>query len=193
MVGYEAHDVSLSLNVLTPDGFWLHNSLVVCRTGENLGLRNASLMAGNGIVWYDTGQSHILSNVTFRNCGFRSNEFLQYDTSPTRGCGLNSTNGCHSTSAVFSSLTNSNQFVPEIMQASSGIEYENCGRRFRFTHSNDTCSARLQNWIDEDGSVAGTGVPTLIGSGLSSVKDWWMVDDDGTLNHSDHFMICSYK
>ena len=179
MVGYEAHDVRLSLNSISSDGFWLDNSLIVCRTGENLGIRNASFLEANGIVWYDTGQSHILSNVTFRNCGYRSDAFLQYDTSPTRGCDANNINGCDNDSAVFSSLTQSNQFVPEIMQASVGIKYENCGRRLRFTTNIETASGRSQNWIDTDGSVSGTGVPTLIGSGINSIRDWWTVDDDG--------------
>ena len=179
MVGYEAHDVRLSLNALSSDGFFLDNALVVCRTGANLGLKNANYLEANGIVWYDTGQSHILSNVTFRNCGFRSDAFLQYDTSPSRGCDSNVIDGCKNESSVFSSLTHSNEFTPEIMQATVGVRYENCGRRLRLTNILDTSSGRAQNWIDVDGSVSGLGVPTFIGSGLDSVNDWWMVDDEG--------------
>jgi hypothetical protein len=178
MIGYEAHDVRLSLNVLSNDGFWLTNGLVVCRTGENLGLPRASLLDGNGIVWYDTGQSHIITNTTYRNCGFRSNNFSQYDS--LGGCDGNNVNGCDSDSAVFSTLTEKDEFIPEIMQATKGIKFENCGRRLRVTSTRDSASGRSQSWIDADGSISRLGVPTLIGSGLDSVKGWWSVDAEGT-------------
>jgi hypothetical protein len=47
----------------------MNNALVVCRTGESLGFTKANQLEGNGFVWYDTGQSHILTDVTFQNCG----------------------------------------------------------------------------------------------------------------------------
>jgi hypothetical protein len=180
LVGYEAHDTRLSLNVLSNDGFWLSNGLVVCRTGENLGLPKPSLLDANGIVWYDTGQSHIISNTTFRNCGFRHSNFSQYDASG--GCDGNSVSGCDSDSSVFSSLTMSDEFIPEIMQATKGIKYENCGRRLRVTSTRDSASNRAQSWIDSDGSTSNRSSPTLIVSGLDSVKDWWGVDGDGTIS-----------
>jgi hypothetical protein len=79
-----------------------------------------------------------------------------------------------------SPLQHSDKFVPEIMQATTNITYENCGRRFRFIQGDlDSASARQQNWIDEDGSASGLGEPTLMGSGIASVTSWWNVDDDG--------------
>jgi hypothetical protein len=103
------------MNTLSNEGFWLSNALVVCRTGENLGLNKSSYLDANGIVWYDTGQSHIVTNVTFRNCGTKSSNYSQYD--PVGGCDSNDSNGCTIDSSVFASLTFSNEFIPEIMQA----------------------------------------------------------------------------
>ena len=68
--------------------------------------------------------------------------------------------------------------VPEVMQATKNLTFIDCGRRFRYTVSvNDTVSGRSQSWLDIDGSASGLNVPTLIGSGLDSVKDWWGVED----------------
>jgi hypothetical protein len=90
--------------------------------------------------------------------------------------------GCRDDSSVFGFLTHSDEFTPEIMQATSNIRFNNCGRRFKFSNDQlDSVSGRAQNWVDVDGTVSGFGVPTLIGSGLYSVKDWWGVDNEGML------------
>jgi hypothetical protein len=184
--GFESHDSRLAVNAIS-EAFWLNNSLTVCRTGNKLDLpanQSATKLEGTGLVWYDTAQSHILTNLKFRNCGLRSDQYNQYDKSLTRGCSDdNNSSGCSSESAVFSFLTNSDQFVPEVMQATKQVSFENCGRRFKFTGGLlDTASGRNQNWFDTDGTVSGLGVPTLIGSGLSSARDWFGVDDEGMSN-----------
>lgn len=121
-----------------------------------------------------------MTRTTFRNCGYRSDKFNQYDKSPTRGCADNPQNGCNPDSSTFGFLTHSDEFTPEVMQGSKEIKFDNCGRRFRFSNEQlDSVSGRGQNWLDTDGSVSGLGEPTLIGSGLNSVKDWWGVDDEG--------------
>jgi hypothetical protein len=177
---FEAHDSRLAIEALS-SGFWLNKALVVCRTGEMLGFKSAHRLEGSGFVWYDTGQSHILTGVTFQNCGYRSNNFSQYDNSTSRGCGNDVQMGCRDSSSTFGFLTHSDQFTPEVMQATSGIKFINCGRRFKFSNNQlDSVSGRGQNWLDMDGSASGLGVPTLMGSGLFSAKDWWGVDDDGT-------------
>ena len=181
MVGYEAHDVGLVVQALST-GFFLDKFLGVCRTGANLGLpsKNAQVMDAYGIVWYDTNQKHIVTNGVFRNCGYRSNDFTQYDNSPTRGCGDDTSTGCNSKSTVFGFITGKDQFTPEIMQATRNIKFDNCGRRFRYTESQvEAVSGRHQNWIDADGSISGNGEETLVVSGLPSVKSWWEVDDEG--------------
>lgn len=161
---------------------WLDNMLAVCRSGEKLDLPsdNANWLDANGIIWYDINQKHIVTDSTFRNCGYRSDQFNQYDKSPTRGCDSNSTTGCRDSSTTFGFLTSSDIFAPQIMTATRNITFDNCGRRFWFEAANtDTVSGRGQNWIDVDGTISGFKEPTLIGSGVNSVKDWWGVDDEG--------------
>lgn len=70
------------------------------------------------------------------------------------------------------------------MQGTKAIAFQNCGRRFRFSNEAlDSVSGRAQNWLDTDGTVSGSGKPTLIGSGLWSSKDWWGVDPNGMSFH----------
>jgi len=178
---FEAHDVALGLEALE-SGFGIDNFLVECRSGEEWVMPgNMHDVTANGFFWYDTGQEHIITNAKFKNCGARNNDNV-YDSSPTRGCDTNSGNGCNSGSSVWSFLTHSDQFTPEIMQATASITYENCGRRFRlYDYVNDpisTVSGRNQNWLDTDGSATGLNEPTIIGSGLADAGRWWHVDDD---------------
>jgi hypothetical protein len=156
--------------------------LAVCRTGEKLDLpkNNAQWLEANGIVWYDINQEHIVTDSKFRNCGYRSDNYNQYDTSPTRGCDSNPESGCDTSSRTFGFLTSSDVFAPQIMTATRNITFDDCGRRFWFEEkSTETVSGRGQNWIDADGTISGFNEPTLIGSGVDSVKDWWGVDDEG--------------
>jgi len=183
VIGYESYDSRLAIEALS-SGFWLDNMYAGCRTGVPLGLpapASATRLEGSGFYWYDTGQSHIITNSVFEHCGFRSPQYDQYDASPDRGCGdeADDAKGCHSRSTVFGFITHHDRFTPEIMQGTSGISYVKAGRRFRFTRDLvDTVSGRGQNWLDVDGSASGMGVPTLIGSGLASVRDWWGVEDE---------------
>lgn len=121
-----------------------------------------------------------MTRSTFRNCGYRRDEHNQYEQSPTRGCEDSFENGCHEQSTVFGMLTHSDQFNPQVMQATEKITFEDCGRRFRNTvQSHSTVSGRTQNWFDVDGSVTGLNVPTLIGSGQVEAGLWWNVEDEG--------------
>lgn len=117
-----------------------------------------------GFQWYDVGQQHILTNTIFRNCRADWNRCIW-------GAGGNCTNV-----AVFTSLTHSDQFVPELMQITSGLSYQNVSDLWRYstkrTHSTGvTVSGRLQSWYDVDGTAALTGGRTMIGSVWSN--DWW--------------------
>jgi hypothetical protein len=187
ILGFEAHDVGLSIEALAA-GFWIDNMLAVCRTGTPIVLptgASASFIAGNGFFWYDTGQQHIITNTVFRKCGYGSQDYNQYDSTADRGCGANATiSGCSSSSTTFGFLTHSDQFTPEVMQGTRNITFEKCGRRFKlhdFRNNNppSTVSGRTQNWLDSDGSVSGLGVPVLIGSGQAAAGLWWAVDDEG--------------
>ena len=184
IIGFEAHDVGLGLEALA-SGFWIHNMLVVCRTGEDLVMptQHANEIKGDGFFWYDTAQEHIITTSTFRNCGYRAPEFNQYDTSPTRGCDDSAVNGCSSRSTVFGFLTHSDLHTPEIMQGTRHLTFQDCGRRFRLHDFNgdsepSTVSGRGQNWLDVDGTASGLGEPTLIGSGLSDAGLWWKVESE---------------
>jgi hypothetical protein len=177
VIDYECHDVGLALEALTA-GFWIDNMVATCRTGEVLALpvQRADWVRGDGFVWYDTGQEHIITDSTFRNCGYRSDEWNQYDASESRGCDGDIYTGCGSGSSVFGFLTHSDQFNPEIMQATRNITFEDVGRRFKFVNTEiETVSGRTQNWFDVDGSASGLNEPTLMGSGYASAGDWWHV------------------
>lgn len=132
---------------------------------------------------YDTAQEHIITDSVFRNCGFRSDEYDQYNSAPDRGCGDESEadTGCSQYSTTFGFLTHSDEFTPEIMQGTRNITFDNCGRRFRFTTTEvETVSGRGQNWLDVDGSISGFGEATLIGSGVDGAYDWWAVEEAST-------------
>ena len=79
-------------------------------------------------------------------------------------------------------LTHSDEFNPEVMQATKDITYEDCGRRFKLADfANDelsSVSGRIQNWLDIDGSASGLNEPTIIGSGLADTGKWWRVEED---------------
>jgi hypothetical protein len=186
VLGFEAHDMGLSIEALE-SGFWIDRMLAECRTGETIAVPpgvNVAWMAGSGFFWYDTGQDHIISNSTFRNCGYRSSLYSQYDQSPTRGCGNNTdaSRGCNDQSTVFGFLTHSDQYNPEIMQGTRQIVFQNCGRRFKLhdwrgtNAPNSTVSGRIQNWLDFDGSATGLNEATLIGSGQLDAGLWWKVE-----------------
>jgi len=182
-VRIEAHDVGIAISVLGQA--WIHRMLAVCRTGAEP-LMTWDAPRSIGFEWYDTGQAHILTDVTFRNCGLSRDAFE--GSALRRGCG-NGQRGCDQFSSVWSFLTFSDQHVPEVMQATSGVTYESCGRRFRFSNFvtdygknmnnglQSTQSERLQNWVDEDGSVSELGVRALLGSAAPDTHDWWKLDE----------------
>jgi len=185
IIGYECHDCGLALESLS-QGLWINQMLTVCRTKTPLLVpsdANVNEIPGSGFTWYDTNQEHIISDAVFRNCGYRSQEYDQYDQDPERGCRNSNAHGCHSSSSVWSMLTHSDQFVPEMMQGTKQIRFENCGRRFRFvdwrpSSRPSTVSGREQNWYDADGTITGFGEPSIAASGLADAGMWWQIDDE---------------
>mmetsp|Transcript_20206 Transcript_20206/g.29973 ORF Transcript_20206/g.29973 Transcript_20206/m.29973 type:complete len:875 (-) Transcript_20206:1551-4175(-) len=172
---FEVHDVSLGIESLE-SGFWIKELYAVCRTGEPL-IGADRWMGGRAFRWYDTGQEHIITDSYFRNCGYRSAEYTEYDDSPDRGCGDEPDFGCHTASSVFTFLSHSDQFNPEIMQGTRNITFDNCGRRFSYSSSIDSVSGRTQNWLDQDGSVTGMTGRSVVASGYPSSGLWWTIDD----------------
>jgi G8 domain len=113
IVGFESHDNGLAIEGLEP-GIWIDNLLAVCRSGTPVALpRDARMnfVNGNGFVWYDTDQEHILTDSTFRRCGYRKG-FDQYDRASDRGCGDEVDIGCTDSSSAFGFLTHSDEFNP---------------------------------------------------------------------------------
>jgi hypothetical protein len=114
VLGYEAHDTGLSASI-QESGVWYDKVLVVCRTGEPLVMPSSpSSVTANGLLWYDHGQEHIMTDSTFRNCGFRSDEYAQYDQGIDRGCGLDGPTACSPESTVFGFQASSDFFNPEV-------------------------------------------------------------------------------
>jgi hypothetical protein len=187
VVGFECHDCGLSIQAQATDGFSAHDVLVACRSRTPIVLPSsatASQIPAVGLSWYDTNQEHIIYDITFRNCGYRSASYAQNDKGVTRGCGDERDIGCHPDSSVWSMEAFSDKNVPEVMQATRGVKFENCGRRFRMrdfrpTNLPNSNSGRLQNWYDIDGSVTGLRERSVIASGFADAGMWWKVDDDG--------------
>jgi hypothetical protein len=193
VVGFEAHDVALSISILGAG--YIHDGLIRCRTGDELqlpcdncdaGRTLAQGMLGTGFEWYDTDQAHIVSSVTFRKCG------VQTSAISGGGCGDGLSSGCLQRSSVWSMLTHSDRHVPEFMQATKDITYEDCGLHFRMrdyvrdngrTQGNgmaSTVSERIQSWLDVDGTASGLNGPAIIGSGVEEAGEWWQLEDGCT-------------
>lgn len=194
IVRLELHDVSLSMNVFGK--VWIDDMLMECRTQNNrptwfngcpaattdgvapsysaCNIRDLTFFnTFGGFQWYDVGQMHILTNSTFRNC---QNTWGSCVYGP-------SAHVC-SNVAVFTSLTHSDQFVPEIMQVTHGVTYENVTDLWRYsTKLTDptglTVSGRLQGWYDSDGSASRIGVRAMIGSNRSN--EWWKYNSGCTV------------
>ena len=74
------------------------------------------------------------------------------------------------------------------MQATKGIRYVDCGRRFRMKNfvtdyggsltngMSSTVSERIASWLDVDGTTSGRGVATIMGSMEAEAGDWWRID-----------------
>jgi hypothetical protein len=188
VLGLEVYDFRLAFQAISK-GMWLDNMLAVCRSGHLIDTpsKNVNTLQGNGIIWYDINQKHIVTNSQFRHCGSRT------DNTTTIGCSsTDPERGCRTLSTTFGFLSDNNYFTPEIMQATRNISMESCDTLFSLEKSYDSVSGRHVNWMDADGSVSGLHEPTIIGSGVESVKNWWGVDEDGTSPTTYTIMHCSY-
>jgi len=184
ILGYETHDVGLPVMVFE-NRFWVDNMLAVCRSGEEWVMptgASAAHVQGDGFRWYDTNQHNIISNSIFRNCGLRSEDFTQYDTSPLRGCdSLNREHGCSVESSVFTFVTHSDELRPGIIQATKNVTLQNCGRRYRrvdFSSNKTPEASGLQHLLDADSRITEANVPSVISSGGEGAGMWCDVDDE---------------
>jgi hypothetical protein len=178
LIRLEAHDTGIAANVFGQ--VWIDQFTVTCRTPNsqpkynncgssaneywNCHIRDLAFFYGfTGFQWYDVGQSHIITNATFKSC---TNQWPER----TGNCDF-----CH----PWSFLTHSDWFVPEVMQATRNIRYENCNMNnlWRYdTRTTNTLAGRLTNWIDTDGSVSGRSGPQIMGS--TWANDWWNLGND---------------
>jgi len=181
IVRFELHDVQISTNVFGQ--VWIDNMLVNCRsknvptklngcnyTGTNTNAcnsRDRTYFEGfTGFQFYDTGQSHMITNSRFTNC----QSVQTTDTCIYSGkCSMR----------IFQYLTHSDQFTPGLMQMTRNITYSNVDKNFLMVPSTKaeskiTVSGRAANWLDEDGSVNGIfpNERTQIGSNWTGA-DWW--------------------
>ena len=184
LFGLETHDVIKAANFfgLAIADTWT----VTCRTAN----RPTFASPGSGSGWqeqawrqssslfqsYDTGQSHLINNLTFRNCtSVKKKQEFQ----------------------LLEMLTHSDTFSPDTMIISQNLSFEGVGmdasQEYRLgvtvNATPPTVSHRMQNWGDADGSLSGRpGIPTQLGS---SRMGWWWRLDDRCVNRMDWTMwVC---
>lgn len=85
------------------------------------------------------------------------------------------------------------------------MQYEACGRRFRYVNfvtdyggkqrngMNSTVSERLLTWLDVDGSTTGTNKPTVIGSASEDAGAWWKLDSGCVRSDIEDLWMCEKR
>ena len=180
IIGFEAHDVMKAANVFGTA--WVDNMLVTCRTrnaprnGGGKGYQEVAFDSTSTALFqsYDIGQSHILTNVLFRNC-----------SSPAK------TTRNRQTFYTWQMLTHSDQFTPDTMIATAGVRYEGYSKNETWATllgvtvnaTYPTQSHRSQNWGDADGTLSRTGRPTQLGCSRAEAGWWWRLDE-GCVNNA---------
>jgi len=126
-----------------------------------------------GFQFYDTGQSHLVTNSTFQNCQVGARTCADY---PGTGC----TGTPPSVSAkIWTYLTHSDQFTPGLMQQTKNIKYSNVDKNSIMVSSTSekyvSVSGKAACWFDADGTI----VPDLqfqgkrVNIGSNWTGDWW--------------------
>ena len=128
----------------------------------------AFVNAFQGIFFYDTGQRFIYRDVTIRECD-RAWPHCLSDARDGK---------CEETGAM-EFLVFSDQFVPALSQATSGLDLENVDPLFLFTNDMSkgvTVSSRLQHIMDADGSLSQGRWTGRALAGSRTAGNWWRVD-----------------
>lgn len=110
-----------------------------------------------GFQFYDTFVKSVLTRVTFRNFPLSATE------------------------SAIRFMDHSDQFNPQGINAVKGLRFENVAQRIRLKQCgadcgnqyDETMSARIASVWDHDGSLTGSGVPSIVGSNFM----WWKLDD----------------
>ena len=200
IINADAHDLGLSFSILG-HGF-IRNAYVRCRTGAPAGLASRLEQRG-GHEWErlcvvrhepsaHRGQYHV-PQLRVAHCvwpGERYDRWLQRRRQRRlcRRRALPSAQQRMVTARPFRRAR-----PREFMQASKGIRYVSCGRRFRMQNfvtdhggsltngMSSTVSMRIASWYDADGTASGRGTstspaPTIIGSRVAEAGEWWRLD-----------------
>ena len=84
--------------------------------------------------------------------------------------------------------------LPEIVQATKNITFDNCGRRFGARGGEmQTGQAILENWLDIDGSAGGLGEYTYMVSGMARTRAWWNADEEGRFCDVILCRLCQWR
>jgi len=137
----EAHDVTKGVT-LFGEAF-ISNALINRRSG-NPNTFSGEVQPQTGFEYYDISVKTILNGVTFRN----------FD---------------HKNSYAIVSLTHSDHFKPQGINAVRSIKFENVGEGQRFAFENPTGASRYFNILDYDGSAFSSFRPSILGAN----HGWW--------------------
>ncbi|KAM9952753.1 hypothetical protein ACTFIR_007808 [Dictyostelium discoideum] len=168
VVGLEAYDSMRPASLF--GAAWLSNAIVDGQTGNILS--KSQSYNRQGFQFYDTYVTTILSHITFRN-------FIQNPTSVYPD----------DDNVVIIALTFSDLYKPQFISSTINITLENILPAQIIGHKivPDSGSSRFFNFIDWDGSLVGTNVPTIVGSH----EKWWSYDDSKcTYNNDWTIWVC---
>ncbi len=123
-----------------------------------------------GFQFYDTGNKALLEDVEFRN-------FSVVAAVPG---GL--------TDGVINAMDHSDTYKPQDISGARGVNFENCNPAVHVNISpRDVGAAYLYHIVDFDGSVSGSGQPSLIGSHV----DWWNLGTGCSLDPASLAWVCA--
>ena len=161
-IGFAAHDVARGLTLFGEALF--ADGVVDARSGNPL--QNPPFPQ-QAFQYYDISVKTILDNIEFKN--LYENE--------------KSTSTTNQNAAIIS-MTHSDQFKPQGINAARGLTFTNVWEHGRISNTIRTTGAsRYYNIIDWDGSLLDNGVPSILGSANNEtyseeqltprIKEWW--------------------
>ena len=183
--GVEVYDARV--NMMLFGKAYVHSALWDMNT-QNPGNRILYYSEHFGFTFYDTWVQTVLSNITIRNTDDVNAVWVRQtpvDRYEQRVCALRLTD-------------HSDQFLPQGINAIKDIQFINvsdearlcinhCGEECRDT-AKPTMASKMQNIWDYDGSISGSGYPTIVGSNI----DWWNADDSCFKSNTSFLWNCPW-
>ena len=189
-IGYEAHDVTKGITMF--GDAYLKRTLIEGRSGNPLN----NFPDQRGFEWYDIYVQTIISDITFRNFAY---------------AGPDDPDAFSLRTYAITSLTHSDKYKPQGINAARGIKFENVWEHGRLGNKiRDTGASRFYNIMDWDNSIlnhprAGNN-KVVLGSANnqtyeSSVKtvegltiqDWWLFDGNDCVSYPEYIMWACIK